>query len=75
MQTQESLLTLAELEDSQKFGTQNTPPSSTELAIADAIIAQAWKTAEESGYQPPEKIWSEFDSIRHKIANRDTIAP
>ena len=27
------------------------------------------------GHQSPEKIWSELDSIRTKIANRDTITP
>ena len=51
------------------------PTTSTELAIADAIIAKAWKLAEESGHQSPEKIWSELDSIRTKIANRDAITP
>jgi hypothetical protein len=76
MQTQELILTPAELEDFQNFGTQNMPPTtSTELAIADAIIAKAWKFAEESGHQSPEKIWSELDSIRTKIANRDAITP
>ncbi|MEA5471543.1 MULTISPECIES: hypothetical protein [unclassified Spirulina] len=76
MQTQKLILTPAELEDFQNFGTQNIPrPTSTELAIADAIIAEAWKLAEESGHQSPEKIWSELDSIRTKIANRDAITP
>jgi hypothetical protein len=76
MQTQELILTPAELEDFQNFGTQSMPPTtSTELAIADAIIAKAWKLAEESGHQSTEKIWSELDSIRTKIANRDAITP
>ncbi|MGL5034816.1 MAG: hypothetical protein ACRC6M_13550 [Microcystaceae cyanobacterium] len=76
MQTQEIILTRAELEDLQNFGTQNMPPpTSTELAIADAIIAKSWKLAEESGHQSPEQIWSDFDSVRTKIANRDAITP
>lgn len=76
MQTQEITLTPAELEDFRNFGTQNmSPPTPTELAIADVIIAKAWKLAEESGHQSPEKIWSELDSIRTKIASRDAITP
>jgi DNA-binding Xre family transcriptional regulator len=45
----------------------DTPPSTSSLEKANAIIARGLKRAMETPQQTPEEIWSAFDALREKI--------
>jgi DNA-binding Xre family transcriptional regulator len=45
----------------------DTPPSTSSLEKANAIIARGLKRAMEAPQQTPEEIWSAFDALREKI--------
>jgi DNA-binding Xre family transcriptional regulator len=45
----------------------DTPPSTSSLEKANAIMARGLKRAMESPQQTPEEIWNAFDALREKI--------
>jgi putative transcriptional regulator len=52
----------------------DTPPSTSSLEKANAIIARGLKRAMETPQQTPEEIWSAFDALREKIQTQSNDA-
>jgi DNA-binding Xre family transcriptional regulator len=52
----------------------DTPPSTSSLEKANAIIARGLKRAMETPQQTPEEIWSAFDALREKMQTQSNDA-